>query len=172
MTEACATWGADDELLFTCRHCGCRFCERHELPHHACERFQSGRTPSEPVETPVAETEAAEAAEVAATAGTARDPPVQGTPTEAPPATQAPEAPASEQSPDTAASGETPVRPMDSRRAVGVVSPSATPQSLGEWLARQTYLTLLFKVGGLALLINAAFYGGVVLTLYDPFGLL
>lgn len=166
MTEACATCGADDELLFTCRHCGRRFCERHELPHHACERFQGGHTPAEAAGTPVAETEAAEAA------GAVGETPVQGTSTEAPPATRTPAAPASEQSADTAASDETPARPMDSRRAVGVVSPSSNPQSLGEWLARQTYLTLLFKVGGLALLINVAFYGGVVLTLYDPFGIL
>lgn len=166
MTEACATCGADDELLFTCRHCGRRFCERHELPHHACERFQGGRTPSGVAAAPGAGTEAVE---------TAGEPPVQRTPTEAPPATRAPAAPAvsaPERSADTAAPGEAPVRQVDSQRAAGVVSPSADPQSLGEWLARQSYRTLLFKIGGLALLINVAFYGGVVLTLYDPFGVL
>jgi hypothetical protein len=61
---------------------------------------------------------------------------------------------------------------VDSERAVGVVSPASSPRSLGEWLGRQTYLTFLFKVGGLALLINVAFYGGVALTLYDPLGLI
>jgi hypothetical protein len=61
---------------------------------------------------------------------------------------------------------------MDSRRVVGVVSPASSPSTLGDWLGRQTYLTLLFKIGGLAFIINAAFYGGVALTRYDPFGLL
>lgn len=153
MTEACATCGADDELLFTCRHCRRRFCERHELPHHACERFQSGREPAEAAES-------------------TDDHPVQDTPTETASPTERPTAPGSGQSTEAATTDEAPVRPMDSRRAVGVVSPSSDPQSLGEWLARQTYLTLLVKVGGLALLINVAFYGGVALTLYDPFGFL
>jgi len=187
MTEACATCGADDELLFTCRHCRRRFCERHELPHHACERFQGDHSPSETEAPPVVEAESGETADAVGAAGSAgaaatveaietdevpTEPPVQDTPTEPAPATERPAAPVSGQSPDTATAGEAPVRPMDSRRAVGVVSPSSEPQSLGEWLARQTYLTLLLKVGGLALLINAAFYGGVALTLYDPFGLL
>ena len=114
----------------------------------------------------MAETGAAEAA------GRVRETSGRGTPTKAQSATRPPAAPASEQSTDTAASDEPSVRPMDPRRSVGVVSPSSTPQSLGEWLARQTYLTLLFKIGGLALLINVAFYGGVALTLYDPLGIL
>jgi len=146
MTEACAACGADDELLFTCRHCERRFCQRHELPHHACERFQgaaraTANADTERVPTPTAP---------------AREPPTE----------------VEEEEEEVPTETTTPEQPVDTERAVGVVSPASSPRSLGEWLGRQTYLALLFKVGGLALLINAAFYGGLVLTLYDPLGLL
>jgi hypothetical protein len=163
MTEACAACGADDELLFNCRHCERRFCERHELPHHACERFSStARTPGADAECTTTTTTAATAT------ASAREPPTNPAGSEQRATSPTGSAAEEEVPTETAA----PERPMDTDRAVGVVSPASTPRSLGEWLGRQTYLALLFKVGGLALLINAAFYGGLVLTLYDPFGLL
>jgi hypothetical protein len=59
------------------------------------------------------------------------------------------------------------MRPTGSERAVGVVSPASNPGTLGEWLGRQTYVSLTVKVGFIALVVNAAFYGGLALTLYD-----
>jgi hypothetical protein len=162
MTEACAACGADDELLFTCRHCERRFCQRHERPHHACEGFGGGGHAPEPTTAAVTVAESSARTTAGQAAATARDDPsaAPATPTEATAAADEP----------VEATG--PVRPVDSERAVGVVSPASSPRSLGEWLGRQTYLTFLFKVGGLALLINVAFYGGVALTLYDPLGLI
>jgi hypothetical protein len=159
MTEACAVCGADDELLFACRHCERRFCQRHELPHHACERFQgaTGATASVDTERTPAPTAAV------------REPPTDPAEDEQRATSSTGSATEVEEVP---AETTDPKRPMDTERAVGVVSPTTSPRSLGEWLGRQTYLALLFKVGGLALLINAAFYGGLVLTLYDPLGLL
>ena len=149
MTEACATCGADDELLFTCRHCQRRFCHRHEMPHHACDRF-GGSSPGTDTDRDATSTTASVERQRAAE----------------PPSADPSGSPEEEVEPAGA------LRSTNAQRAVGVVSPSSTPRSLDEWLARQTYLTLLFKVGGLALLINVAFYGGVALTLYDPLGLL
>jgi hypothetical protein len=71
---ACATCDTDDELLFTCRHRERRFCERHELPHHACERFQGasrrGDDTPEPAETTTTTTESEAQATTAATVTT------------------------------------------------------------------------------------------------------
>jgi hypothetical protein len=64
------------------------------------------------------------------------------------------------------------VRPMDSRRVVGGVEASAAPRTVGDWIGRQTYLTLLVKVGIIALLVNSAFYGGLAITLYGLLPLL
>ena len=58
------------------------------------------------------------------------------------------------------------VRPMDSRRVVGGAETGAAPRTVGDWISRQTYLTLMVKVGVIALLVNAAFYGGMAVTLY------
>ncbi|MFC7229527.1 hypothetical protein N0B31_19170 [Salinirubellus salinus] len=161
MTGACAACGADDELLFTCRHCERRFCQRHELPHHTCEQFRSGGHTPEPSadESPA---ESSTRTTAGPTSATRRG-------DQSPERTPSPEATVAADGP---VGTEEPVGPMDSERAVGVVSPASSPRSLGEWLGHQTYLTFLFKIGGLALLLNVAFYGGVALTLYDPFGLL
>ena len=65
------------------------------------------------------------------------------------------------------------VRPMDSTRVVGGTEASAAPRTVGDWIGRQTYLTLMVKVGIVALLVNSAFYGGMAVTLYGllPFAL-
>jgi hypothetical protein len=65
------------------------------------------------------------------------------------------------------------VRPMDSRHVIGGTEASAAPRTVGDWISRQTYLTLVAKVGVIALLINSAFYGGMAVTLYGllPFAL-
>jgi hypothetical protein len=58
------------------------------------------------------------------------------------------------------------VRAMDSRRVVGGAETGAAPRTVGDWISRQTYLTLTVKVGVIALLVNAAFYGGMAVTLH------
>jgi hypothetical protein len=49
---------------------------------------------------------------------------------------------------------------------VGGAETGAAPRTVGDWISRQTYLTLTVKVGIIALLVNAAFYGGMAVTLY------
>lgn len=75
--------------------------------------------------------------------------------------------------PPGAGNGVVNVRPMDSRRVVGGTEAGAAPRTVGDWISRQTYLTLLLKVGIVSLLVNSAFYGGMAVTMYGllPFTL-
>ena len=68
--------------------------------------------------------------------------------------------------PPGAGDGVVTVRPMDSHRIVGGAEASAAPRTVGDWISRQTYVTLLLKIGLVSLLVNSAFYGGMALTMY------
>ena len=195
MAGECASCGADDELLFTCSYCDEQFCSSHQFPHHACEGFgRPGETGNrsdaddwlpasalgdgpEPREAVSAGDDPGEVTGVDASAddkASAR--PVTVTPAE--PSARAESLSAggwngSGSPPVRTGDGVVNVRPMDSRRVVGGTEASAAPRTVGDWISRQTYLTLLVKVGVIALLVNAAFYGGMAVTLYGvlPFAL-
>jgi hypothetical protein len=57
------------------------------------------------------------------------------------------------------------------RRRSTSATGSRSPATLGEWLGQQSYVSLVTKVGIIAVLVNAAFYAGVALTLYDLLGM-
>ena len=186
MGDECTLCEADDELLFTCGHCGERFCSTHQFPHHACVGFGRGgnagdrpdaieRPPSSALDGetgggPVDST----ADDRAETDETVRSTPESGprsvTVTPPRPSSRAESLSAGVRGRSAlsvgASEGFVNVRPMDSRRVVGGTEASAAPRTVGDWIGRQTYLTLTLKVGVIALLVNAAFYGGMALTLY------
>ncbi|MEF8842786.1 MAG: AN1-type zinc finger protein [Haloarculaceae archaeon] len=166
MVDECASCEADDELLFTCSYCDEQFCSTHQFPHHACEGFGRAAEAGDPA-GPEADPTASEA-----------DPAAPATVTPPEPSARAESLSAgswggSGSLPVETGDGVVNVRPMDSHRVVGGTEASAAPRTVGDWIGRQTYLTLLVKVGVIALLINAAFYGGMAVTLYGllPFAL-
>lgn len=195
MADECASCEADDELLFTCSYCEEQFCSSHQFPHHACGGFgrpaeagdRSGTDGWLPASALGEGTEAREAVSagddpgetvgVDASAGDEQSArPMTVTPAE--PSARAESLSAggwdgSGSLPVQTGDGVVNVRPMDSRRVVGGTEASAAPRTVGDWITRQTYLTLLVKVGVIALLVNAAFYGGMAVTLYGllPFAL-
>ena len=163
MVDQCVACETDDELLFTCSYCSEQFCPAHQFPHHACEGFGRAGEASDPPDAPTE------------TGGD--DPSVPGDDPQ--PVTVTPPGPSPRAKslsaggwggpgnpPVGASEGVVDVRPMDSRRVVGGTEASAAPRTVGDWIDRQTYLTLTVKVGVVALLVNSAFYGGVALTLY------
>lgn len=146
----CAACGTADKMLFICRHCQGKFCSAH-VREHGC-----GADGSSP---------AGQRAQAAVGGGTA------GTRKAA--ATSAVASSAIVNRGERAGGGSdpAPVRPMDSRKPPGTTNPHR-PETVAEWLRQQTYLTLMVKVGGVALLVTLAFYAGLVFTLYDPLGAL
>lgn len=200
MVDECAACEADDELLFTCGYCSEQFCSAHQFPHHACEAFgQAGRAgdrsdPDDwfPASASGGDTAARDVDSTTDTDAdgddrTGTDRPDPSTPGDDPrPATVTPPEPSpraeslstgtwgrSGSLPVGASDGVVNVRPMDSRRVVGGTDASAAPRTIGDWISRQTYLTLLVKIGVIALLVNSAFYSGMAIMLYGlvPFAL-
>ena len=195
MVDECASCEADDELLFTCSYCDEQFCSTHQFPHHACEGFgraaeagdRSGAAEWLPASAlgdgaevwdPVSPAAGSDSSDVdaartdgAGEAATVADPIRPATVTPAKPSSRADSLSAgnwggSGSLPVKTGDGVVDVRPMDSRRALGGTEASAAPRTVGDWIGRQTYLTLLVKVGVIALLVNSAFYGGLAVTLY------
>jgi len=188
MADECASCEADDELLFTCSYCDEQFCSSHQFPHHACEGFgrpaEVGNRSADDDWLPASALGERTGAREALSTGDAPGETTGGDPSagdEEPtrPMTVTPEEPSaraeslsaggwggSGSPPVQTGDGVVNVRPMDSRRVVGGAEASAAPRTVGDWISRQTYLTLLVKVGVIALLVNAAFYGGMAVTLY------
>jgi hypothetical protein len=195
MVDECASCEADDELLFTCSYCDEQFCSTHQFPHHACEGFGRAAEAGDRSEAaewlpasalgdgtevwdPVSPAEGSDSSDVdaartdgAGEAATVADPIRPATVTPAKPSPRADSLSAgnwggSGSLPVETGDGVVDVRPMDSRRALGGTEASAAPRTVGDWIGRQTYLTLLVKVGVIALLVNSAFYGGLAVTLY------
>lgn len=194
MVEECASCEADDELLFTCSYCDEQFCSTHQFPHHACEGFGRAGEAGDRLEDWLPASALGEETgtqEPAPAADADADPAGAGAERgtgEAPvgPATVTPPEPTDRAASLSAGGWDGPgslpvetgdgvvnVRPMDSRRVVGGTEASAAPRTVGDWISRQTYLTLLLKVGVIAFLVNAGFYGGMAVTLYGllPFAL-
>jgi hypothetical protein len=196
MGDECTVCEADDELLFTCGHCGERFCSTHQFPHHACEGFGRGGDaddrPDDPEQPPSSaldgDTGAGTAADADPDAGDRAESdgtvgptpgggsrPVTVTPPQPSPRAKSLSAGVRGRSALSVGTSEgvVNVRPMDSRRVVGGTEATAAPRTVGDWIGRQTYLTLTLKIGVIALLVNVAFYGGMALTLYGllPFAL-
>lgn len=192
MADECASCEADDELLFTCSYCDEQFCATHQFPHHACGGF--GRAGEAGDRSDGSEWFPApslggsgEAGSAAATADSGEDGSADPATTEEevtrPVTVTAPEPSARAESisagtwggrhPVSGSEGVVNVRPMDSRHVIGGTEANAAPRTVGDWISRQTYMTLVTKVGLVALLINAAFYGGMAVTLYGllPFAL-
>ena len=203
MVDECASCEADDELLFTCSYCDEQFCSTHQFPHHACEGFGraaeagdgAGAAEWLPASTLGEGTEPRDAdaagdagestpTDVGSADGTADAAADEGDSSY--PVTVTPPKPSARAEslsagawrgsgglPVKTGDGVVNVRPMDSSRVVGGTEASAAPRTVGDWICRQTYLTLLVKVGIIALLINSAFYGGMAITLYGllPFAL-
>lgn len=191
MADECASCGADDELLFTCSYCDEQFCTTHQFPQHGCERFgraaeagdRSGAAEWPPTSALGEGTEPREA-DASAVATAVDADPADGTvdaadgDTSTPVTVTSPEPSPRAESlsagtwggsgspPVETGDGVVNVRPMDSTRVVGGTEASAAPRTVGDWIGRQTYLTLLVKVGIVALLVNSAFYGGMAVTLY------
>jgi hypothetical protein len=193
MVNECASCGADDELLFTCSYCDELFCAPHQFPHHGCagfgraaeavDRDGDGRiveareveSTADPIEA--SETEPTVADTVTDGFEVDEEPTQPVTVTPARPSGRAASLSAGTWGPDGvprgAGDGVVNVRPMDSHRGIGGPEANAAPRTVGDWISRQTYLTLLVKVGIVALLVNSAFYGGMAVTLYGllPFTL-
>lgn len=143
----CGVCGATDEMLFACRHCERRFCAAH-VTEHGCGDDDGGG-------------EGARAAAVGEGRGHVSE--TAGGATAA----------AASSTATRTATGDgdpAPVRPMDARKPPGATAPRR-PDTVAGWMRQQTYLTLVVKVGGVALLVSLAFYAGLVFTLYDPMGL-
>lgn len=157
----CGACGTAEAMLFVCRHCEGKFCAAH-VREHGCgaaggapagerapadERAPAGRRARVAVGASTAEAGTAAATDTA-TASTVpgRDGPAGREPS-------------------------APVRSMDSRGPPGE-TPRHRPETVAGWLRQQTYLTLVVKVGLLALLISLVFYAGLVFALYDPIGIL
>jgi len=202
MVDECASCEADDELLFTCSYCDEQFCSTHQFPHHACDGFgraaEAGDRsdaaewlPASALGDDGVTGNAAPSAEANTSTGTGTSTvaggadPVPDGAGPSTPATVTPPEPSSRAESLSAGSwggsgtlpvetgdGVVNVRPMDSRRVVGGTEASAAPRTVGDWIGRQTYLTLLVKVGIIALLVNSAFYGGLAITLYGLLPLL
>lgn len=148
--DRCASCDADDELLFTCGHCGDQFCVGHQFPHHTCHSFRSGgeepksasRLSDESADTagaarPDSRTDATAAARieegVARDAAKAMRPDREGTP------------------------GPPPGQGMPWERG---------SEGVGDWMRAQSYPAYLLKVGGLSLLLMTAYYVGLAAMLY------
>jgi hypothetical protein len=174
MVDECASCEADDELLFTCSYCDEQFCSAHQFPHHGCEGF--GRAAEAGDRSEAAEWlpasalgEGTESPEADATAD--EEHPAPATVTSPKPSPRAESLSAGTWGGSGSLSVETGdsvvnVRPMDSTRVAGGTEASAAPMTIGDWVGRQTYLTLTVKVGVIALLVNSAFYGAMAVMLY------
>ncbi|MCY4730283.1 hypothetical protein KY092_06900 [Natronomonas gomsonensis] len=135
----CSVCGADSELLYRCERCGQRLCATH-LGHryHDCARRQpADRPPKERTGEPLVER-----------------PDAQLYPERSVPSVEPPSPPGDIERP-----GYEP-----KRTHAGSSEPAET---VGEWLRRQTYLSLTVKVGLLAAGLNTLAFAllGAALTL-------
>lgn len=168
--DRCAACGADDEMLFACRHCERPFCRAHLLDH-GCDDSPDEDRASE--ERAGAETEGAQAAVAGAEgAGGTGAPSVTGAALGT--AVVEPE----HRNEETSATGghatagtHPPMRPMDARRPPGEL-PRHDPETVAGWMRQQTYLTFFLKVGGLALLLTLVVFGGLAVVRYGLLGVL
>ncbi|WP_255151907.1 AN1-type zinc finger protein [Halorarius halobius] len=155
----CASCGAEEELLFTCSHCSKQFCATHQFPHHACDRFTTDD--GGPVGFEFGDGTVIADDPAGVTDGTTDGPEAAGEDdgTRVPgPRVEVARDAARETRPDRDGGDDLPPnRGMPWERG---------PNSVLEWMEEQSYPTYLAKVGGLSLLLTAAYYAGLAATLY------
>lgn len=155
--SGCASCGTDDELLFTCSHCGEQYCTTHQFPHHACERFTTVADGEDDVGFRFGDgTTVADRDETGGRDGSSSD---DRDVTRVPgPRVEIGRDAARETRPDRDGPPPGPdTRGMPWERGPGTVT---------DWIESQTYPTYLAKVGGLSLLLTSAYYAGLAAALY------
>lgn len=160
--SGCASCGAEDELLFTCSHCGEQYCVTHQFPHHACERFTAVSDGADDVGfrfgdgTTIADGD--ESPTSSGSSASSTDGPEREATSVPGPRVEVARDAARETRPDRDGPPPGPdVRGMPWERGPGTVS---------DWMESQTYPTYLAKVGGLSLLLTSAYYAGLAAALY------
>lgn len=171
----CAACGTAEEMLFACRHCERRFCGAH-VSDHECDDggMSEAATTSESGEEPDVDAGrlvGAATGEIAHTGGQTGGQTMDATHSPTMAASVTPDVRVESRSHPAGTKEETPVRLMDVRRPPEATTPHR-PETVWEWLHQQTYLTLIVKVGGIAVLLSIAFYTAMLILLYDPLGVL